>query len=90
MADNYFLAKKTDAKIMAAQVEKLEKVATATAADHAGTATGDNADEVNEVIACLVFLYIRSSLKNLLKICTPSELAIVKRTIGIDVFIIVK
>ena len=54
MADNYFLAKKTDAKITAAQVEKLETVATATAATHAGTATGDNATEVNGVIACLV------------------------------------
>ena len=36
-------------------------------------------------IALLVFLIKRSSLKNLLIICTPSELAIVSNIIGIEV-----
>ena len=54
MADKYFLAKKTDAKITAAQVEKLETVATAAVSASVAGATGSDDDIIDAVVACLV------------------------------------
>ena len=42
------------------------------------------------VMACFTSLFLRASLKNRDIICTPSELAIVNRTIGIELLINVK
>ena len=51
---------------------------------------GSDNDSSVLFIASLTFPFLLISLKNRDSICTPSELAIVNNTIGIEVFIIVK
>ena len=51
---------------------------------------GSNSWFIVRVRASFTFLCVRASLKNRDIICTPSELAIVKRTIGIELLTNVK